>query len=100
PRPPTPTLFPYTTLFRSNNQSVKVDEEPPPSMAARTGAPKPLLRPVSSGVLNGKAISLPKPVYPPSARNARVSGVVTVEVVIDEDRKSTRLNSSHQIISY
>lgn len=69
----------------SNKQTVKVDEEPPPPMAAR--APKPLLRPVSSGVLNGKAISLPKPTYPPAARSAQVSGVVTVEVVIDESGK-------------
>ena len=84
----------------SNSQSVKVDEEPPPSMAARTGAPKPLIRPVSSGVLNGKAISLPKPVYPPSARNARVSGVVTVEVVIDESGKviSAKAVDGHQFL--
>ncbi|HKR61471.1 MAG TPA: energy transducer TonB [Pyrinomonadaceae bacterium] len=39
---------------------------------------------VSRGVLNGKAVSLPKPEYPPIARNARVSGPVTVEIVIDE----------------
>jgi len=83
----------------SNSQSVKVDEEPPPSMAAAR-APKPLLRPVSSGVLNGKAISLPKPVYPPSARNARVSGVVTVEVVIDESGKviSAKAVDGHQFL--
>ncbi len=46
-------------------------------------APK-MLRPVSSGVLNGKAVDLPMPEYPPMAKQARVSGTVTVEVVIDE----------------
>jgi protein TonB len=46
-------------------------------------APK-MLRPVSSGVLNGKAQELPMPEYPPMAKQARISGTVTVEVVIDE----------------
>lgn len=50
-------------------------------------APKPLLRPISGGVLNGKAKSLPPPVYPDMARRARVSGMVTVEVVIDVSGK-------------
>jgi len=36
------------------------------------------------GVLNGKAISMPKPFYPPEARSARASGVVVVQVWIDE----------------
>ncbi|HWT02082.1 MAG TPA: TonB family protein [Pyrinomonadaceae bacterium] len=61
----------------------KVDSEPPP--AAR--APKPLLKPISGGVLNGKALDLPKPAYPAQAKTARASGVVIVEVVIDEKGK-------------
>jgi TonB family protein len=65
---------------------VKVDEEPPPPVEARH-APKPLLKPVSGGVLNGKALTLPKPIYPPQAKTARASGLVTVEVVIDEAGK-------------
>lgn len=40
---------------------------------------------LSGGMLNGKAITLPKPSYPAEARAARVSGKVKVEVVIDED---------------
>jgi protein TonB len=68
----------------AGNSPVKVEEEPPP--AARR-MPKPLLKPISGGVLNGKALVLPKPDYPQAARSARASGVVTVEVVINEAGK-------------
>jgi protein TonB len=49
--------------------------------------PKPLMKPISGGVLNGQATDLPKPEYPEIARHARASGIVTVEVVIDETGK-------------
>ena len=62
-------------------QLVKVDSEPPPP------APNPMLKPVSGGVLNGTAISLPSPGYPETAKRLRMSGLVTVEVVVDETGK-------------
>jgi TonB family protein len=37
------------------------------------------------GVLNGKAISLPKPAYPPAARAVRAEGTVQMQVLIDEE---------------
>ncbi len=40
---------------------------------------------ISGGVVNGKAISLPQPPYPPAARAVRASGTVTVQVLIDVD---------------
>jgi len=40
---------------------------------------------ISGGVLNGKAISLPKPSYPPAARAVRASGAVNIQVLIIED---------------
>ena len=40
---------------------------------------------VSGGVLNGKAINLVKPPYPPAAKAVRASGAVNVQVTIDED---------------
>ncbi len=41
--------------------------------------------PTRSGVLNGKALSLPKPSYPPAARSVRASGAVSVRLLIDEN---------------
>ncbi len=40
--------------------------------------------PISGGVMNGQAISLPRPDYPPIARSAHASGTVVVQVIIDE----------------
>lgn len=39
---------------------------------------------ISGGVLNGRAVSLPAPAYPPAARAVGASGAVNVNVVIDE----------------
>ena len=46
----------------------------------------PLPKTVSAGILNGKALSLPKPVYPEDARRSKVTGVVKVETFISELR--------------
>jgi TonB family protein len=42
-------------------------------------------RMINGGVLNGKAVSLPNPVYPLDANAAGIGGSVKVEVVIDEN---------------
>jgi len=60
---------------------VQIADEPPPPEAK----PTPPRAPISGGVLNGKAISLPKPAYPPIARAAHASGTVVVQVLIDEN---------------
>ena len=60
---------------------VRIDDAPPPPPEEK---PKPRA-PISGGVLNGKAISLPKPAYPPIARAAHASGTVVVQVTIDEN---------------
>lgn len=61
---------------------VKLDSEPPPPRPARS-----ILKPVSGGVLNGIAISLPAPAYPETAKRMGTSGTVSVEVVVDETGK-------------
>lgn len=60
---------------------VEVADEPPPPEAK----PTPPRAPISGGVLNGKAISLPKPPYPAIARAAHAAGTVVVQVLIDEN---------------
>jgi len=64
--------------------SVAVDAPPPP---APTSTPKPILKPVSGGVLNGRAVFLPAPAYPETAKRMRTEGVVTIEVIVDETGK-------------
>lgn len=55
------------------------DEPPPPPPKATPHAP------ISGGVLNGKAVRLVQPPYPPIARSAHASGQVVVQVLIDEN---------------
>jgi protein TonB len=59
-------------------QIVKIDEPPP-----LPDPPKPA-RVVSKGVINGQAISLPRPTYPETAKRMRIQGTVSVQVLIDE----------------
>src|SRR5258708_27430145 len=69
-RPPRSTLFPYTTLFRSWRAAVDS------ACAVRWAA--------EQGVGTGAAQAL----------------LPWIQLRVAGDRKSTRLNSSHQIISY
>src|SRR5258708_19450609 len=71
-RPPRSTLFPYTTLFRSRQN--QTHRRPDATQSPGHSPDYPL------GLDDGQT-GLP-------------------DVRSDEDRKSTRLNSSHQIISY
>src|SRR5256885_7482864 len=69
-RPPRSTLFPYTTLFRSRRHEPECRDVGVSVTSDRTGRR-----------------------LPAAASHARTDGVV-------RDRKSTRLNSSHLVISY
>src|SRR5258708_8217859 len=77
-RPPRSTLFPYTTLFRSRRE--RRSARALPTFIRRDGTAS-----VPFGWTSSCAGQ--RDVPPP-------------RVMYVEDRKSTRLNSSHQIISY
>src|SRR5438132_1812338 len=77
-RPPRSTLFPYTTLFRSVRRALPIAEAAL-EFAEREGAGD-----------HGAGVLL-------VAHAHRRDQAITV---CAEDRKSTRLNSSHTVISY
>jgi len=72
---------PGSGTVTTTTQKVTIADEPPPPAAT----PTPRTAPISGGVLNGKAINLPKPAYPPIARAAHAAGTVVVQVLIDEN---------------
>jgi TonB family protein len=55
---------------------------------------------ISGGILNGKAIDLPKPSYPAAARAVRAIGAVNVQVTVDENGDVTSANavSGHPLL--
>ena len=55
---------------------------------------------VMGGVLNGRAISKPQPDYPIIAKRARASGVVVVQLVVDENGEVAEAHavSGHQLL--
>lgn len=79
PPKPEPKPTPAVALTRDEKAPVEVSK---PSGGETT---KPLQ--LSGGVLNGKALRLPVPVYPPAARSSGAQGRVVVEVTIDEQGK-------------
>lgn len=76
---------------------------PPPPPAAKptpTPAPPAVPKSISKGVINGSAISLPKPPYPPAARAVRAAGAVNVQVTISESGSVISANavSGHPLL--
>lgn len=73
---------------------------PPPAPKPTPPPPPKPTAPISGGVLNGKAVSLPKPAYPAIAKAARAAGTVSVQVTIDEAGRviSARAVSGHPLL--
>src|SRR3712207_8793262 len=90
-RPPRSTLFPYTTLFRSEEEAVALPE------AVQTALGW-VVREAATNVLRHSRASRC------TVELRAVGGEAELRVVNDgargTDRKSTRLNSSHANISY
>lgn len=75
-----------TIAVKQPPQAIENDTEPPPPLKAKietAAAPKKITT-ISKGVINGTATNLPKPIYPPAAKQVRASGAVHVQVLIDE----------------
>lgn len=74
---------------------IKPTEPPPPAITK----PKPA-GPISLGVINGKALALPKPPYPPAAIALNLQDEVTVQVTIDETGKvvSAKAAKGHPVL--
>ncbi len=70
----------------SNTSQIDIGAPPPPPPAPK---PTPVVQKVLkiSTILNSKALLLPKPNYPPMAKQIRLQGMVTVQVMIDETGK-------------
>src|SRR5256885_8497402 len=79
-RPPRSTLFPYTTLFRSP----QLRREPHGDFAHGAQSRAALGRYAASS----------------SAQRASSRAIFALSSLRSQDRKSTRLNSSHLVISY
>ena len=75
------SVAPAEAVVKPSNDS----PDTKPDDSSRAAAIGPERAPISGGVLNGKAISLPTPEYPPIARQAKASGTVVVQVTIDEN---------------
>lgn len=65
--------------IRAKQKQEEVERERAEAKRSITGGE--ILR---GGVINGKAISKPPPVYPEAAKQLRISGVVTIFVTVDE----------------
>src|SRR5207244_6529209 len=92
--PPAPTLFPYTTLFRSVE-----------TVVALSLGTKYLLDPAALARIRdilgaGGLVVHPTDTVYGLAADPFQAGAVDKLYAAKSDRKSTRLNSSHQIISY
>src|SRR3712207_8523459 len=90
-RPPRSTLFPYTTLFRSVVRPLGGGPKTPEGILDRSvvAGPSQFLKPL--------CLSLEKRLVHTVQFHV---GVLLRSVVVEADRKSTRLNSSHANISY
>src|SRR5690242_21432511 len=90
-RPPRSTLFPYTTLFRSQKEV----EDNGVLLLAPTGKARVRMEEVAKDI-NVTAKTLAQFL----SGFGRYKGDIQQYVFSSQDRKSTRLNSSHMSISY
>src|SRR5206468_11905052 len=96
PPPPSP-LFPYTTLFRSAVALGAVQHDLAQLWRIRSGSDQ---RPLAAVNLHAIAAAGKRDRADMRRRDRAVLKPAADEHVVGRDRKSTRLNSSHDQISY
>lgn len=88
-----------TTKIKQNTDEIDI---PPPPVVKKAEAPREEKKQtvVTKGVINGIAVRLPKPPYPPPAKAVSASGAVNVQVMIDEQGNviSAVATSGHQLL--
>lgn len=84
---------PNGTGSQNNSTETPPPTIPPPPIVKKEEVKKPSNNRVSLGVVNGKAKSLVTPPYPLPAKAVRASGVVNVQVMIDENGNVTSANA-------
>ncbi len=104
PKTPTPTRTPTPTPSVNANVGANVNGAnnmnsslPPQPSVTETPIPRstaspsptnnqspPSNRPINAGILNSRAVNLPKPAYPPNAKLMHADGQVAVQVSVDE----------------
>src|SRR3712207_9259754 len=97
-RPPRSTLFPYTTLFRSVTPDVVIEPGWGPWVSMATAYDYRGCWSFPIKTRDSKAVGT-FAMYFRTARDAAPGDLALAEAVT-QDRKSTRLNSSHANISY
>ncbi len=94
----TPTLTPTPKTDPTPKPTADREVDAPPEVVPTPKRATP--KTISAGVLNGKAISLPKPEYPAAARAVRANGAVSVQVLVDENGNvsGARAISGHPLL--
>lgn len=107
------TPKPSPTKDKKDSPTPAPTENPEPTVTPISKTPTPAPTPIpttsstrkppsilSAGVLNGKAINLVRPPYPPAARAVGASGAVNVQVLIDENGNVVRASavSGHALL--
>src|SRR5688572_31606124 len=89
-RPPRSTLFPYTTLFRSEGRQKRTSTTSRGLFIEPTNFRSPWSERETESISRRKS----------SRESIRITKLFFEDLRLSRDRKSTRLNSSHSQISY
>src|SRR3712207_9525482 len=97
-RPPRSTLFPYTTLFRSDDNRISIEDDTNVAFTEDVGKRYEAYGWHVQRVDDGEDLAAVDRAFAAAKAETGRPSLVVLRTIID--RKSTRLNSSHANISY